>query len=544
MRGGFSTIRHMPSSTLPESGTGGEFSRVPTDGVNPILLPDPEAPDAAFGQFRAMLAEHGYTVMAVCERTGSPSIYDFRMRAHARGEMIPECGLDVLVALFLDCHTLSVDLVERLLGPGSSVLLMRLRLATEQDGHLTSSVLLYPTEGIYVISDRPAFKDTGIAMYGLATDVVYPAITGSVRTFLSTLPVIPGQRFLELCSGTGVAALIAARGGASHSWAVDITSRSTLFAEFNARLNGMSNVTALRGDLYAPVEGMKFDCVVAHPPYVPSARLEMIYRDGGEDGERVTGAILSRVHEFLAPGGVFHCTCIVSARKGAPAALRVRAMLGSASDEFDMALLGNGATDLATHFVRQLLGSPEERTAELIAQMRLLDRLGVEKVEFCTIVLRRHGAQRKGRTLTADRGGHVRWSEVAWLLDMQALLAAGDDVIDQLLDSRPTLSPLTEFTLTYGVAPDDDERWTAREGEVGVDYPFSTRIPVNAGDAGFLASCSGEKTFAELLHDIKVEGGLPVDLDPRQFMRAISPLVAGGILETDMLPFPRHPVPA
>lgn len=503
-------------------------------------LPRLDASAADFEALRALLAAHEYDVAPICARTESPAIYDFRMRKHARHDAVPERGLDILIGLFLDCYSLPVSEVERLVGPGSSALLMRLGLAVELDGQLTGTVLLYPNEGIYMISDRPGFSGTGLLLFESTTDLVYPAITNSGRTFLSTMPFVPGQRFLELCSGTGVAALMAARSGAAQAWAVDITARSTHFAAFNALLNGLPNVSALQGDLFAPVEGEQFDCIVAHPPYVPAATTEVIYRDGGEDGEQITRAILGRVAEFLAPGGIFHCTCIISARPEAPASLRVREMLGAAGDAFDMVLLGNGATDLATHFTKQLLKATDDKVPDIVSQLRYFQELAVQRVEFCTIILRRHDGRRKGGTIAVQRDGQTRWAEAEWLLRLQALLGMGEHGLDRLLNARPRLSPLAQFSLTYGVDPDAEERWVPQEGEVTVTYPFPGRVPVNAGDAAFLASCTGERTFAELLREIQEEGGIPADLDPRQFMRTMVPLVAEGVLETDLLPFPRH----
>ena len=46
-------------------------------------------------------------------------------------------------------------------------------------------------------------------------------------TFLDVMPNEPCDSFLELCSGTGIAALVAARDFAKHAWATDIADRST-----------------------------------------------------------------------------------------------------------------------------------------------------------------------------------------------------------------------------------------------------------------------------------------------------------------------------
>src|SRR5262249_44210710 len=143
---------------------------------------------------------------------------------------------------------------------------------------------------------------------------------------------------LELCSGSGVAALIAGKNFARRATAIDIAERSTRFAEFNARLNGLANVAALAGDLYAPVAGRQFDVITAHPPYVASFGTEMIYRDGGEDGEQISRGIIAGLAEHLRPGGLFYCHCMMTDRKGAPLEQRIREMLGPRHEEFDVVL--------------------------------------------------------------------------------------------------------------------------------------------------------------------------------------------------------------
>src|SRR5579885_3650218 len=138
-------------------------------------------------------------------------------------------------------------------------------------------------------------------------DIVFPAISRHTCQFLETLPQYPCEDLLDLCSGTGVAALVAVSRYARRAWAVDITERATRCAEFNILLNDLTQVTAIQGDLYAPLNGRMFDRIVAHPPYVPVMKPSKIYYDGGEDGERVTRAIIAGLPQHLKPGGSFYC---------------------------------------------------------------------------------------------------------------------------------------------------------------------------------------------------------------------------------------------
>ncbi len=77
-----------------------------------------------------------------------------------------------------------------------------------------------------------------------------------------------GREVLDLCSGTGILGLTAARLGA-RATAVDLSRRAVVNARLNARLNGLE-LSVLRGDLFAPVEDRRFDLIVSNPPYIPA----------------------------------------------------------------------------------------------------------------------------------------------------------------------------------------------------------------------------------------------------------------------------------
>src|ERR671926_83539 len=75
-----------------------------------------------------------------------------------------------------------------------------------------------------------------------------------------TLP--PRASVLDLCTGSGILAVTAALRGARDVTAVDVSRRAVLTARLNARLNG-ARVRAVRGDLYAPLRGHRFDAIVS-----------------------------------------------------------------------------------------------------------------------------------------------------------------------------------------------------------------------------------------------------------------------------------------
>ncbi len=117
-----------------------------------------------------------------------------------------------------------------------------------------------------------------------------------------------GARVLDVFTGSGVLAVAAGREGARSVTAVDVSRRAALCARVNGRLNG-TRVRALRGDLFEPVAGERFDLVTANPPYVPSlgdelpdAGAERAW-EGGPDGRVLVDRFSARVRDHLAPGG-------------------------------------------------------------------------------------------------------------------------------------------------------------------------------------------------------------------------------------------------
>ena len=112
---------------------------------------------------------------------------------------------------------------------------------------------------------------------------------------------------LDLCTGTGALALVAASCGASTT-AIDISRRAIWNVRLNALLNGV-RVNPLRGDLFAPVAGRQFDVIVTNPPYVPAPDERLPDRglerawQAGLDGRVLIDRICTSVEPHLAPGG-------------------------------------------------------------------------------------------------------------------------------------------------------------------------------------------------------------------------------------------------
>lgn len=121
--------------------------------------------------------------------------------------------------------------------------------------------------------------------------------------------ILPGTEVLDVCTGSGVLAIYAARLGARVT-AVDIAWRAVAAARLNARL-ASQRVVVRRGDLLAPLpRGRTFDVLVSNPPYVPAPGTgpprggASRSWDAGEDGRALVDRICTVSPGALRPGGV------------------------------------------------------------------------------------------------------------------------------------------------------------------------------------------------------------------------------------------------
>jgi release factor glutamine methyltransferase len=125
---------------------------------------------------------------------------------------------------------------------------------------------------------------------------------------LSREPGLEGASVLDLCTGSGLLAVVAAQRGASRVLAVDVSRRAVLSAQLNARLNRV-RVEGRRGSLFGPVSGERFDVIVSNPPYLPGPEESLPPRgasrawEGGTRGRLLIDQICDGAPRHLRPGG-------------------------------------------------------------------------------------------------------------------------------------------------------------------------------------------------------------------------------------------------
>ncbi len=180
----------------------------------------------------------------------------------------------------------------------------------------------------------------------------------------------PDAAVLDVCTGSGVLAVTAARNGWDAT-AVDVSRRAVLTARLNARLNGV-RVQGVRGDLLAAVAGRRFDAIVSNPPYVPSENEELPTRgperawDAGPDGRVVLDRLIAESPAHLKPGGVLLVTH--SSLLGTDRTLDLMREAGLEPDVFDSRRgpLGPLMSDRVAHLEAQGLLEPGQREEDVL----------------------------------------------------------------------------------------------------------------------------------------------------------------------------------
>jgi SAM-dependent methyltransferase len=348
-------------------------------------------PDEDVQALRALLA--GYTEAEIRLRL-SPELAGFTMAYSGEfAGMAERTPMEALVRLFHD--GLSASAAD--LPADTMSMLDRLGLIApdaERPGSVYATVAILRVAGELLVCDRGGAP--GGAHEPPRRDLVYPPIFANTRQYLESLPTTPCEAMLEIGTGSGIAAIMGAR-HARHVWATDITARAVDYAALSCRLAGVDNVTVLEGDLYSPVEGLTFDRIAIHPPWMPARLSAFAFGDGGEDGESIIRGAIEGLPRFLRPGGRFYATMLASDREGEKFEQRVRRWLGNPADSFDIAL-AERVHESSDGFLAQNLARGSIRESDVPLWVALWKATRTEAMVYGHLTIERHEGAREPLT--------------------------------------------------------------------------------------------------------------------------------------------------
>ncbi len=144
-------------------------------------------------------------------------------------------------------------------------------------------------------------------------------IAGLLQERLQPWLRCPARRVLDLCTGTGCLAVLAAKAfpGARVD-AVDLSAAALAVADRNRTRHRLrARVRLVRSDLFEGLGQRRYDLIVTNPPYVGARAMRALPREyrheprlalaGGADGLALVRRILRQAGAHLAPRGLLVC---------------------------------------------------------------------------------------------------------------------------------------------------------------------------------------------------------------------------------------------
>ena len=155
------------------------------------------------------------------------------------------------------------------------------------------------------------------AREGIFIDVLDDAVTILPHVYVPSDQSVPamfrefqslmqGKQVLDMGTGTGVLALLAAKIGAAGVIATDSNPNAVTNAQLNVEKLGFADVVEVRGpaDLFDSVKGEKFDVILFNAPWIQGEPQTLYDTANYDPGYRVLDGFLHDVPEHLTPDGV------------------------------------------------------------------------------------------------------------------------------------------------------------------------------------------------------------------------------------------------
>ncbi|RJR20274.1 MAG: methyltransferase domain-containing protein [Nitrospiraceae bacterium] len=450
-----------------------------------------------YARLRDVLEKAGYTDKGVLEVIG---VKDFPSMKGTDVQLLlrrtkDRSALNTLIRLFLIETECDTEAVKEAFHPLKPQALIEAGIVKVDGNFMTAAVKLMPYKNLYITFDLPCMLQSD-------SRTNYVMGIGSSTLTLANLTVRkPSRMTLDLGAGCGIHAFLAA-GHSRSVIAADLNPRAVRFAEFNAKLNSLSNVQCLEGDLFGPVKGHKFDLVVSNPPFVISPEARYIYRDGGMEGDQITRKIVGRVPEFLNDGGYCQILCNWAELRGQDWKERLHKWFdGTGCDAWVLRSESLDAETYAQTWIRHTEKSEPGLFPEQFEKwMDYYESHGISSMGAGLITMRR--SEGRASWFRADDApermdGPCGDAIVRGFGLRDFLETAADDSI--LLDSEFCVSPEARLERRSKPTP---EGWLDESVRISLAKGLSYSGNIDHYIANMLINCDGRRKISELMNEM------------------------------------------
>jgi SAM-dependent methyltransferase len=475
---------------------GGNMKR-PSDENSTFCFADP----SDFQRFRRVLEEASYSDEGISKRlfvdgTTSIKLNDMARLLRRTNQGTP---LDTLIRLFLIGTTVDMGAAREAFHGMEIGSLAEAGLLSVDGNTVGAKVKLHP-----VHIKLPPLQHLFLA-HDHARRLRSPSkrdyVMGVASSTLALANVTVRRRIgaaLDLCSGSGFHALLAAR-HSDRVTAVDLNPRAARLTAFNTRLNGIGNVESLEGDLFRPVEGRKFDLIVCNPPFVISPGEEYLYRDNKMQGDQLCRRIVREAANFLNDGGYFQMLCNWVEPPGEDWGENIRRWFdGTGCDAWVMRTQTRHAEAYASEWINHSEFQEAKDPNRLFDEwMAYLDAQGITAISYGLIAMRRSSG--KANWFKADDGPEKLPGPCGDLIERGFRLkdylgTVRDD--STLLGSLFVISPDARLEMRF--RPSSGE-WAEVESSLSLVRGISKPGSIDSFLAKVLIGCNGQNRLGDLV---------------------------------------------
>jgi len=212
-------------------------------------------------------------------------------------------ALNLLIRWFIVGEPCSQAAAKQCIPPDILQLLLDCGLLTASGDALSSPVMFSPFEDFWIATDTYAHLTASSGGDGVLM------INATTLCLLNLAMRTPCRSLLDLGTGCGVVAIVAASQFAEQVTATDLTSRAGIFASFNAWLNERPNVEVLTGDLFQPVAGRKFERILSNPPFYVTPTSNKIFAENPMGLDGFCRTLIKQAPAHLEEGGFLQMLC-------------------------------------------------------------------------------------------------------------------------------------------------------------------------------------------------------------------------------------------
>jgi methylase of polypeptide subunit release factors len=305
------------------------------------------------------------------------------------------------------------------------------------------------------------------------------------------------RNVFDLGTGNGIQAFLAAR----HSdlvYASDFNPRAVEFAEFNARLNGVSNVRFLTGNLFEPANGLRFDLIVSNPPFMVSPEARYTYRDGGMKGDEFCQTLVRQAPNYLEEGGLCQLMADWVHLDGMEWQERLAGWVeGTGCDVWVFRVETESPPEYAEEWLTYCEPEDAGIGAQLFEQwLAYYEREGIRAISRGVINMRR----RSGRNwFQADEAQSKKVGLFGTYVDLRFVLG---DFLDRMINDADFIEQ--KLRLSPDVQLEQECTWGESGWSVGVSRlvlltGLQYKGEVDRFVLGLLTQCDGRRSLRELL---------------------------------------------